>query len=59
MPAVFANRRTLFGVCLFSAARIRETYTLLTEDIYTPKGIVRPKLIIRKGNTKGKPATRS
>ena len=51
--------RTLFGVCLFSAARIREACTLLTEDIYTPKGQVRPRLIIRKVNTKGKLATRS
>jgi integrase/recombinase XerD len=51
--------RTLFGVCLFTAARIREACTLLTEDIYTPKGQVRPRLIIRKSNTKGKLATRS
>ncbi|MEC4887820.1 MAG: site-specific integrase [Scytonema sp. PMC 1070.18] len=51
--------RTLFGVCLFSACRIREACTLLTPDIYTPKGLVRPKLIIRKANTKGKLATRS
>ncbi|MFL9458080.1 site-specific integrase [Tolypothrix campylonemoides VB511288_2] len=39
--------RTLFGVCLFSACRIREACTLLTQDIYTPKGLVRPKLILR------------
>lgn len=51
--------KTLFGVCLFSAARIHEACTLLTEDIYTPKGFVRPQLIIRKANTKGKLATRS
>jgi integrase/recombinase XerD len=51
--------RTLFGVCLFSGCRIREACTLLTEDIYTPKGLVRPKLIIRKANSKGKLATRS
>ncbi|MBD2342227.1 site-specific integrase [Calothrix sp. FACHB-156] len=51
--------KTLFGVCLFSAARIREACTLLTEDIYTKKGQVRPRLIIRKANTKGKLATRS
>ncbi len=51
--------RALFGVCLFSACRIREACTLLTQDIYTPKGIVRPRLIIRKSNTKGKLATRS
>jgi len=51
--------KTLFGVCLFTAARIREACTLLTSDIYTPKGQVRPRLIIRKSNTKGKLATRS
>ncbi len=51
--------RTLFGVCLFSACRIRECCTLFTQDIYTPKGNVRPRLIIRKSNTKGKLATRS
>ncbi|WP_100904095.1 tyrosine-type recombinase/integrase [Nostoc flagelliforme] len=33
--------------------------TLFTQDIYTPKGNVRPRLIIRKSNTKGKLATRS
>ncbi len=49
--------RTLFAVCLFSAARIHETCTLLTNDIYTPKGLVTPRLIIRKANTKGKLAT--
>ncbi|MBN3924622.1 site-specific integrase [Nostoc sp. NMS4] len=51
--------KTLFGVCLFSACRIRECCTLFTQDIYTPKGSVRPRLIIRKSNTKGKLATRS
>jgi integrase/recombinase XerD len=51
--------RTLFAVCLFTAARIRECCTLLTSDIYTATGKVRPRLIIRKSNTKGKLATRS
>jgi len=51
--------RTLFGVCLFSACRIREAVTLLTDDIYTPGGKVRSQLIIRKANTKGKLATRT
>jgi len=51
--------RTLFGMCLFSACRIREACTLLTDDIYTPKGQVRQQFILRKGNTKGKLATRS
>ena len=51
--------KTLFGICLFSACRIREACTLLTDDIYTSKGLVRPRLIIRKAKTKGKLATRS
>lgn len=51
--------KTLFAVCLFSACRIREAVTLLTADVYTSKGAVRPQLIIRKSNTKGKLATRS
>jgi integrase/recombinase XerD len=51
--------RMLFGVCLFSACRIRECVTLQTQDIYTPKGEVRSQFVIRKSNTKGKLATRS
>ncbi|NJM22783.1 MAG: site-specific integrase [Richelia sp. SM1_7_0] len=51
--------RALFAVCLFSACRIRESVTLQTTDIYTPNGKVRPQLIIRKANTKGKLATRT
>ena len=51
--------RTLFAVCLFSACRIREAVTLLTEDIYSLRGQVRKELILRKANTKGKLATRT
>ncbi|MDF5732485.1 MAG: site-specific integrase [Rhizonema sp. PD38] len=51
--------RTLFGVCLFTGCRIRECCTLLTADIYTHRGQVRPRLMIRKGSTKGKLGTRS
>jgi len=51
--------RTLFGVCLFSASRIREACTILTEDVYTPKGQVRAQFVLRKSSTKGKLATRS
>ncbi|MDZ8030332.1 site-specific integrase [Nostoc sp. DedSLP04] len=43
--------RALFGVCLFSACRIRECCTLQTQDIYTPKGNVRPQFVIRKSST--------
>lgn len=51
--------RTLFGVCLFSGCRIREARTLLYMDVYNSSGMVRPKLLIRKGNTKGKLVTRA
>jgi integrase/recombinase XerD len=44
--------RALFGICLFSACRINEAVTLKTVDAYDTAGRVRPKLIIRKGNTK-------
>ncbi len=51
--------RALFGVCLFTGCRIREACTLHVIDAYDTVGRVRPKLIIRKGNTKGKLATRT
>jgi integrase/recombinase XerD len=51
--------RALFAICLFSACRINEAVTLKTIDAYDTAGRVRPKLIIRKGNTKGKLATRT
>ncbi len=51
--------RALFGVCLYTACRIREACTLLTVDVYDKSGNVRPKLLLRKGNTKGKLATRT
>ncbi|MBD1835104.1 site-specific integrase [Cyanobacteria bacterium FACHB-472] len=50
--------RALFGICLYTGCRIREACTLKTADVYDRKEIVRPDLIIRKGNTKGKLATR-
>ncbi len=50
--------RVLFGVMLFSACRVREGCTLLTADVYEPSGQVRSEIIFRKGNTKGKLATR-
>jgi integrase/recombinase XerD len=46
--------RALFGICLFTACRLREACTLYTIDAYEPTGKVRPVLIIRKANTKGK-----
>lgn len=51
--------RALFGVCLYSACRIREACTLRTADVYESAGRVRELLIIRKSNTKGQLGTRS
>jgi integrase/recombinase XerD len=51
--------RALFGICLFNASGIREACTLRTADAYDAQGRVLPKLIIRKGNKKGKLATRT
>jgi integrase/recombinase XerD len=51
--------RCLFGICLFSACRVNEACTLKVMDAYDTAGRVRPKLIIRKQNTKGKLATRT
>ena len=55
-----SNRvRALFGICLYTACRINEACTIRTMDVYDTLGRVRPELTIRKGNTKGKLATRS
>lgn len=51
--------RTLFALCLYTACRINECVTLHTRDVYDSKGRVRPEMMIRKGNTKGKLATRT
>lgn len=50
--------RALFGICLYTACRIREGCTLRTADVYDGRGEVRETIIFRKGNTKGKLATR-
>ncbi len=50
--------RALFALCLYTACRINECVTLRTSDVYYRKGEVRPEVILRKGNTKGKLATR-
>ena len=50
--------RCLFGICLYTACRINEACTLRRVDVYDKKRQVRPELILRKGNTKGKLATR-
>ncbi|MBD2342016.1 site-specific integrase [Calothrix sp. FACHB-156] len=51
--------RTLIAVMLYTACRVHEAVTLKIKDVYDKKGRVRPELIIRKGNTKGKLATRT
>lgn len=54
-----SRSRALFGICLFTACRIQEACTLRRKDVFDEKRLVRPELIIRKGNTKGKLATRT
>ncbi len=49
----------LFAICLYTACRINEAVSLKKSDVYDTKGWVRPEIIIRKGNTKGKLATRT
>ena len=51
--------RALFAVCLYTACRISEAVTLRKRDVIDGKGAVRPEIVIRKGNTKGKLATRT
>jgi integrase/recombinase XerD len=51
--------RCLFAITLFSAARINEVCTLLTEDIFDKHGTVRSHLTIRKSHTKGQLGTRT
>lgn len=51
--------KTLCAVMLYTACRVKEGVTLKIKDVYDSKGRVRPELIIRKGNTKGKLATRT
>jgi integrase/recombinase XerD len=49
----------LFGVCLYTGARIAEACSLHTKDVYSIDGSIRPRVTIRRGNTKGKSSTRS
>ena len=51
--------RALFACQLFTGCRIAEACSLITSDVFNPTGQVRAKLILRKGNTKGKLATRT
>jgi len=56
---VTVRDKTLCAVMLYTACRVRECVTLKITDVYDRKGRVRSELIIRKGNTKGKLATRT
>jgi len=51
--------RCLFATALFSAARINEVCTLLTEDVFDKRGRVHSHLTIRKNHTKGQLGTRT
>lgn len=51
--------RCIFAVMLYTAIRVNEACTLLTEDVYDSSGRVRSHLTIRKKNTKRKLATRT
>ncbi len=51
--------RTLGAVMLYTGCRVNEAVTLNIKDVYNSKGRIRAELIIRKGNSKGKLATRS
>ncbi|MEG3960295.1 tyrosine-type recombinase/integrase [Microcoleus sp. herbarium2] len=56
---LFDRDRALFGVCLYTACRIAEACSLKVIDVFTPAGVIRSEMIIRKGNTKGKLGTRT
>ncbi len=51
--------RCLFAIMMFTACRVNEACTLLSEDVYDKAGHVRSHLTIRKKNTKRKLATRT
>ncbi|NEO33213.1 MAG: site-specific integrase [Symploca sp. SIO3C6] len=51
--------KALFGVCLYTGARIAEACSLHTKDVYSISGEVRPRVTLRRASTKGKANTRS
>ncbi|MCW6050139.1 site-specific integrase [Lyngbya sp. CCAP 1446/10] len=51
--------RAVFGICLYAACRVAEACSLRVIDVFTPAGVVRSEMVIRKGNTKGKLGTRT
>lgn len=52
-----ARDRALFGVCLYTGARIGEACKLFKEDCFVEE-VPRTKLILRKDSTKGKRVSR-
>jgi len=51
--------QALFGICLYTAARINEACSLHTVDVYASDGRVRERITFRRATTKGKQETRS
>lgn len=53
-----ARDRALFGICLWTTARINEACTLFRLDVFSDSGVLLPELTIRWYNTKGHQDTR-
>ncbi len=51
--------RALFGICLYTTARVNEACSLHTADVYGTGGRVRDRITFRRATTKGKQETRS
>ncbi|WP_225913858.1 tyrosine-type recombinase/integrase [Leptolyngbya ohadii] len=51
--------RALFGICLYTTARVNEACSLHTADVYGTDGRVRDRITFRRATTKGKQETRS
>lgn len=51
--------RALFGICLYTTARINEACSLHSADVYGTDGRVRDWITFRRATTKGKQETRS
>lgn len=60
MEGLLTDRdRALFGICLYTTARINEVCSLHTADVYGTDGRVRDRITFRRATTKGKQETRS
>lgn len=51
--------RSLFGICLYTTARVNEACSLHSADVYGTDGRVRDRITFRRATTKGKQETRS